>query len=154
MGFLGDLSFFWRFWESWDFGFFRVKGFRYDVVLVSLCWFSFCLSLAFGSLVSPSLVIGATAVDAENGNLAALITACSDDFVKFKFDIRGVQNCGVDPNVAGVYNITFGVMDSQGLSSTVIRKVIIKPQCVNGEKLCSDGVTCSEGGACIDDLAG
>jgi hypothetical protein len=97
---------------------------------------------------------GATAVDAEDGNLDALITACSVDFVKFKFDIRGVQNCSVDPNVAGVYNIAFGVMDPGGLNSTVIRKVIVKPQCPNGEKICSDGVTCSIGGVCIEDLAG
>ena len=93
-------------------------------------------------------------MDAEDGNLDALITACSVDFVKFKFDIRGVQNCSVDPNVAGVYNISFGVKDPGGLNSTVIRKVIVKPQCPNGEKICSDGATCSIGGVCIKDLEG
>ena len=100
------------------------------------------------------VITGATAVDAEDGNLAALITACSDDFVKYKFDKRGIQNCGVDPNVAGVYNITFGVMDQEGLNSTVVRKVIIKPQCENGEQMCSDSATCSEGGVCLEDLTG
>jgi hypothetical protein len=100
------------------------------------------------------LVTGATATDTEDGNLSALLTACSDDFVKFKFDKRGVQNCGVDPNVAGVYNITFGVMDQGGLTATVIRKVIVKELCADGEQMCADGVTCSEGGVCLGDLAG
>ncbi len=42
---------------------------------------------------------------------------------------------------AGVYTIAFSVTNSQGLSASVNRTLVVEPVCPSGETLCSNKVT-------------
>eukprot|EP00959_Pyramimonas_sp_CCMP1952_P414329 8681030-Pyramimonas_sp.AAC.1 len=54
---------------------------------------------------------GATATDAEEGDLTARVLACTPDGVRNRFAKRGVAACGVDTASPGTYNVTFFVAD-------------------------------------------
>jgi len=97
---------------------------------------------------------GATATDAEDGNLQARVLACSPDGARNRWDVKGVSGCGVNTTVAGNYVIVYSVYDSVGAAAYVNRTVTVRGLCPSGEVLCSDGVTCSEGGVCSQDLGG
>ncbi|KAK3275937.1 hypothetical protein CYMTET_15963 [Cymbomonas tetramitiformis] len=95
---------------------------------------------------------GATATDPQDGDLVSYVTACSPDGESNKFEKRGLAGCEVDTGVPGVYNLTFAVVNSAGLSASVTRRLIVQALCAVGERLCSNGLDCSQGGICLGDL--
>jgi hypothetical protein len=48
--------------------------------------------------------------------------------------------CGVPPDVPGQYPLVFSVTDSAGLSTRVVRQLVIRPACTAGERVCEDKV--------------
>jgi hypothetical protein len=51
--------------------------------------------------------------------------------------------CKITGDTPGEYNLTFSVTNSAGLTSRIVRRLIIKAVCPEGESLCSDKVgTC------------
>ncbi|KAK3267920.1 hypothetical protein CYMTET_23548 [Cymbomonas tetramitiformis] len=95
---------------------------------------------------------GAEASDVLDGELSALVLACSPDNVVNRFVKKGLTGCGIDPDIPGKYAVVFTVTNSAGLSATVTRNVTVLAACPTGEELCSDGVTCSEEGVCLGSL--
>ncbi|KAK3250934.1 hypothetical protein CYMTET_39709 [Cymbomonas tetramitiformis] len=95
---------------------------------------------------------GAEASDVLDGELSALVLACSPDNVVNRFVKKGLTGCGIDPDIPGKYVVVFTVTNSAGLSATVTRNVTVLATCPTGEELCSDGVTCSEEGVCLGTL--
>ncbi len=51
--------------------------------------------------------------------------------------------CNIKSAVPGKYNITFSATNSAGMSSSVVRRLLIKPSCAPGEAVCSDQVGCA-----------
>ncbi|KAK3282301.1 hypothetical protein CYMTET_9956 [Cymbomonas tetramitiformis] len=98
---------------------------------------------------------GATATDPVDGDLTSLVLACSPDGVANRFEKKGITGCsGLDVNVPGTYTIEFSVHNSKKLVAVIERNVTVLAVCSIGEDLCSDGITCSEGGLCLGDLDG
>ncbi|KAK3274238.1 hypothetical protein CYMTET_17570 [Cymbomonas tetramitiformis] len=96
---------------------------------------------------------GATAWDELEGDLGALVLACSPDGERNRFEQRGVGGCSLDTGVAGVYPLTFEVFNSAGAAApAVVRNVTVEPHCPPGESLCLSGVGCSTQGVCVEDL--
>lgn len=56
------------------------------------------------------------------------------------FTTTGISACSYNMNVAGVYTITFAVTNSQGLSASVNRTLVVMPTCPAGQTLCSNKV--------------
>ncbi|KAK3260700.1 hypothetical protein CYMTET_30357, partial [Cymbomonas tetramitiformis] len=98
---------------------------------------------------------GASATDDLDGDLTGRVLACSPDGQSNRFAVRGVGGCAVQGDVPGVYNITFSVANSAGTVASATRSVSVTASCGQDyEKLCSDHVTCSSEGTCLDDLDG
>ncbi|KAK3236708.1 hypothetical protein CYMTET_53167 [Cymbomonas tetramitiformis] len=95
---------------------------------------------------------GATATDPEDGNLDALILACSPDGKSYKWAKKGVEGCAVDTSIAGTYTIEYSVYDSDGASASTARNVTVKAVCPIGDVLCDDKLTCSDAGVCFSNL--
>lgn len=94
---------------------------------------------------------GASAVDALDGPLDRVITVCGSPW-------RGAGGarlapvllaCGIDGDRPGTYSINFTATNSAGLSAAVSRRIVVRARCPEGEQLCPDRVTCSEGGTCF-----
>jgi hypothetical protein len=100
---------------------------------------------------------GGTATDELDGNIDAMVLACSPDGVSFKFKQVGVRGCelqgSLDTRKGGVYTLQFMVTNSAGLSAYANRTVTVISNCPDGESLCLDGISCSEDGVCAADLA-
>ncbi|KAK3279960.1 hypothetical protein CYMTET_12181 [Cymbomonas tetramitiformis] len=97
---------------------------------------------------------GAHAVDARDGDLTAIVVACTTDGVDNRYVNRGVLGCGVDTTQPGEYAVELAVTNSLGLSSALQRFVTVTAACPVGETLCRDGLTCSTEGVCISGLDG
>ncbi len=67
---------------------------------------------------------------------------------RYLFSTTGIGACDYDMDEAGVYTIAFTVTNSQGLSASVNRTLVVEPVCPAGETLCSNKVT-----ACLAPLA-
>jgi hypothetical protein len=91
---------------------------------------------------------GASASDPVDGDLAPYLLAC-----RFQFGSVGLAGCTLDTTAPGVYTIQFAAENSAGLVATAVRNVTVLITCATGEQPCSDGVSCSSGGACLADLA-
>jgi len=61
---------------------------------------------------------------------------------RYLFSTTGIAACNYDMDEAGVYTITFTVTNSQGLSASVNRTLVVEPVCPAGETLCSNKVRC------------
>ncbi|KAK3287307.1 hypothetical protein CYMTET_5175 [Cymbomonas tetramitiformis] len=96
---------------------------------------------------------GATAIDPLDGDLTARVLACSPDGASARFVNVGVSVCGIDTHNPGMYNLTFSVSNSLGLTSTATRYVTVTAACPVGEVLCTNGIDCSTGGVCLGDLS-
>lgn len=59
---------------------------------------------------------------------------------RYLFTTTGIAACNYDMDEAGVYIITFTVTNSQGLSASVNRTLVVEPVCAAGETLCSNKV--------------
>ncbi|KAK3280793.1 hypothetical protein CYMTET_11384 [Cymbomonas tetramitiformis] len=105
-----------------------------------------------GALLTEVCDHGATAVDAEDGNLDARVLACSPDNASYPFVEVGIQPCEVDTTVAGRYEVVFSVTDSSGAYASAVRTVIVEPSCPIGEALCGTRTDCSIDGVCLEDL--
>ncbi|KAK3266543.1 hypothetical protein CYMTET_24838 [Cymbomonas tetramitiformis] len=95
---------------------------------------------------------GATAVDEVEGDITTAVLACSPDGVSYKFSKKGVQACGVDTHVPGLYQVLFEVFTSHGTHGSATRNVTVRKTCPTGETLCRDQISCSEAGTCLQDL--
>ena len=72
------------------------------------------------------------------------ISCCSKKaavMCRYLFTTTGIRACSYDMKVAGVYTIAFTVTNSQGLSASVNRTLVVEPVCPTGESLCSNKVT-------------
>ena len=98
---------------------------------------------------------GAKASDPVDGNLSPQVIACPDEpGGGSRFATNGLAGCRSLAAVSnvGVYNVTFSVTNTAGLTATAVRSLVVYAQCATGERLCLDGVTCSRAGICISDL--
>ncbi|KAK3235730.1 hypothetical protein CYMTET_54090 [Cymbomonas tetramitiformis] len=95
---------------------------------------------------------GATAAHPVDGNLDDQVLACSPDGTSYKYVNKGVEACKVDTGTPGVYSVVYEVYSSRGVVARVQRNVTVEITCSTGESPCASRVTCSEGGACLEDL--
>ncbi|KAL0020782.1 hypothetical protein WJX79_001465 [Trebouxia sp. C0005] len=96
---------------------------------------------------SPT-VMGCSAYDSLDGVLTPYVQACSTSNAKYLFTATGINACSYNTSVAGVYTIDFTVTNSQGLSASVNRTLVVEPVCPSGQTLCSNKVACSASGLC------
>jgi len=61
-------------------------------------------------------------------------------FCRYLFTSTGINACSYNTKVAGVYTLTFSVTNSQGMSASVKRTLVVEPVCPLGETLCSNKV--------------
>ncbi len=61
-------------------------------------------------------------------------------FCRYLFSATWINACSYNMKVAGVYTIAFMVTNSQGLSTSVNRTLVVEPVCPLGETLCSNKV--------------
>jgi hypothetical protein len=82
---------------------------------------------------------GATASDPIDGDLTNLIEACgsgspgvvgSSTALQARFAAVGISACHLPPGTPGIYNVTFSVTNSRGLTASVIRTVVIQGACI------------------------
>ncbi len=59
---------------------------------------------------------------------------------RYLFTATGIDACSYSMKVAGVYTIAFTVTNSQGLSASVNRTLVVEPVCPLGQILCSNKV--------------
>lgn len=59
---------------------------------------------------------------------------------RYLFTSTGINACSYNTKVAGVYTLTFSVTNSQGMSASVKRTLVVEPVCPLGETLCSNKV--------------
>ena len=59
---------------------------------------------------------------------------------RYLFTATGINACSYSMKVAGVYTIAFTVTNSQGLSASVNRTLMVEPVCPLGQILCSNKV--------------
>lgn len=129
-----------------------------------------------GADLSAPCERGATATDAEDGNLAPKVLACgpppgqqpspahsfarSGLFACF-YALRGAAGVAGAPLpvsetglwlVPGRFNLTLSVTDSAGATAAATRLLTVTPQCAAGERLCADRLSCSAGRVCVGDL--
>jgi hypothetical protein len=71
---------------------------------------------------------------------------------RFKYANVGLAGCGVNTSVPGVYPVVFSVQNSAGINASVVRNITVLTSCPIGEQPCADGVACSAGGSCVEDL--
>ncbi len=57
---------------------------------------------------------------------------------RYLFKTTGIRACSYNMKAAGVYTIAFKVTNSQGLSASVNRTLVVEPVCPYGETLCSN----------------
>ena len=57
---------------------------------------------------------------------------------RYLFTTTGIRACSYNMTVAGVYTIAFTVTNSQGLSASVNRTLVVEPVCPAGETICSN----------------
>lgn len=57
---------------------------------------------------------------------------------RYLFTTTGINACSYNMTLAGVYTIAFTVTNSQGLSASVNRTLVVEPVCPSGESLCSN----------------
>ena len=62
-------------------------------------------------------------------------------FCRYLFTATGINACSYNTSVAGVYTIDFTVTNSQGLSASVNRTLVVEPVCPSGQTLCSNKVS-------------
>lgn len=94
---------------------------------------------------------GAAATDALDGPLDQTLAVCGSP-LRTRAGVRPVPvllACGIDGSTPGEYKIVYTATNSAGFSAGVTRRLRIRPKCPAGESLCSDGVTCSDGGTCL-----
>jgi len=60
---------------------------------------------------------------------------------RYLFTATGINACSYSMKVAGVYTIAFTVTNSQGLSASVNRTLVVEPVCPLGQTLCSNKVS-------------
>ena len=92
---------------------------------------------------------GADAWDSIEGNLTALVEACSEESNVHHINEDGLEGCFIDTSTPGIYNITFSVVDSVGQSVKAIRRLTVLPDCSEGEFVCMDVLQCSVQGSCF-----
>ncbi|KAK3252741.1 hypothetical protein CYMTET_37988 [Cymbomonas tetramitiformis] len=97
---------------------------------------------------------GAQAFDEMDGVLDSEVLACSPDGVSYKWVNKGVEACHVDTDIPGVYSIRYEVKASSGLRAYVSRNVTVVAACPTGEFVCTEQVSCSQGGTCLANLEG
>ena len=76
------------------------------------------------------------------GMLTSCHTVWHAALYRYLFSTTGINACNYDMDEAGVYIITFTVTNSQGLSASVNRTLVVEPVCPAGETLCSNKVKC------------
>ncbi|KAL0020772.1 hypothetical protein WJX77_012245 [Trebouxia sp. C0004] len=91
---------------------------------------------------------GCSAYDSLDGVLTPYVQTCSKSNAKYLFTATGINACSYSMKVAGVYTIAFTVTNSQGLSASVNRTLVVEPVCPLGQILCSNKVSCSPSGLC------
>ena len=57
---------------------------------------------------------------------------------RYLFSTTGINACSYSTRIAGVYSLVFTVTNSQGLSASVTRTLVVQPTCYAGEILCPD----------------
>eukprot|EP00884_Botryococcus_braunii_P013490 jgi/Botrbrau1/22141/Bobra.0206s0065.1 len=99
---------------------------------------------------------GASAFDPLDKDLTGRLEACSNKTARYFITVVGLAGCyasgALNNSRPGVQNVTFSVTNSKGQLALAVRKVIVSPACDEGEMLCNDRVTCSDGGICLADL--
>ncbi|DBA80580.1 TPA: hypothetical protein ACH3X1_007841 [Trebouxia sp. C0004] len=106
--------------------------------------------------LQPTNVIcdrGCSAADNSDGVLTPYVQACSISTAEYLFKTTGIRACSYNMKAAGVYTITFTVTNSQGLSASVNRILVVEPVCPYGETLCSNKIACSSSGVCLGTTA-
>ena len=88
---------------------------------------------------------GATASDANDGNLTAGVTVCGTSQL---FSASGLAACMLDTSKPGTYSVTFTAVNSLGLSATVTRTVRVLAVCLAGQYRCTLG-DCTTGGSYV-----
>ncbi|KAL0024407.1 hypothetical protein WJX79_011128 [Trebouxia sp. C0005] len=91
---------------------------------------------------------GCSAADSLDGVLTPYVQACSTSTAEYLFTTTGINACSYNMTLAGVYTIAFTVTNSQGLSASVNRTLVVEPVCPSGESLCSNKIECSSSGLC------
>lgn len=91
---------------------------------------------------------GATATHPTDGDLSALLDACSPGH---RLTTHGLTACSIDTSTLGNYTVQFFLSDATlTISSNIVtRTIVVHPACAESEQLCSDN-TCSTGGFCFD----
>ncbi|GLC36884.1 hypothetical protein PLESTM_000514400 [Pleodorina starrii] len=97
---------------------------------------------------------GAVAADSRDGNLDLRVMVCG---VPLRASRAGqtllplLLACNASTATPGIYTIVYSVANSAGRSTSVSRTLRVQAVCPDGEVLCADGMTCSEGGVCKAD---
>eukprot|EP00775_Hariotina_reticulata_P011535 gene11535-11678_t len=93
---------------------------------------------------------GVAAIDAKDGNMERQVLVCGSRWwaAVHQRAVPLLLACNITADTPGDYNLTFSVTNSAGLTSRVVRRLIIKAICPEGELLCPNKVTCSQGGSC------
>lgn len=104
---------------------------------------------------------GVTATDDMDGDLAGVVEVCrannsSSSSSGNMFSAYGLEACGMATNKPGTFDITFSVTNSQGLSASVTRQVVVQGGCLASGSGSCDSQSCLEGGSalqCITDVS-
>ncbi|EFJ49748.1 hypothetical protein VOLCADRAFT_89514 [Volvox carteri f. nagariensis] len=92
---------------------------------------------------------GAVAFDVQDGSLDLRVQVCGTPLRAARAGqtlLPLLIACNVSVSRPGNYTITYSVANSAGRSASVSRVLIVQPVCPSGEILCSDGISCSDGG--------
>ncbi|KAK3239186.1 hypothetical protein CYMTET_50871 [Cymbomonas tetramitiformis] len=84
-----------------------------------------------------------------DGDLTSMVMVCSSRVASV-----GLAGCSLEDVQAGEHVINFTVTSSSGMTSSVLRTVVVRETCARGEALCQDDVACSESGVCLGELGG
>ncbi|KAG2430825.1 hypothetical protein HXX76_009800 [Chlamydomonas incerta] len=91
---------------------------------------------------------GATAWDARDGRLDALVRVCGSAPLRPPAGATPVPfliACGISTATPGAYNITYTVTNLRGVNGSTWRQLTVRAACLPGEALCPDRVTCTSG---------